>query len=233
MGACTDLPAHDTIRAGVPGPSWRGLYQDAVVLRPVVHPLPKPRHFSPDDLRVRKKCGGALCGLAELTEAARGGHVALTERDALFQVLDALEVLDIPYMVVGSFASTFWGRPRTTYYVDPGGSSHRLARRSPNWPWLLAALYFYAPLFVIEDAVRKRGQFQPYSSTWIVLSRFTCGFGRDRPTMRHLLSGACWASCSTAKVWISSPEDVILSKLPMVSGRARATPAVPRCFRSL
>jgi hypothetical protein len=26
-------------------------------------------------------------------------------------VLDALEALEIPYMVVGSFASTFWARP--------------------------------------------------------------------------------------------------------------------------
>ena len=44
--------------------------------------------------------------------------MAETERDALFQVLDALEALDIPYMVVGSFASTFWGRPRTTHDAD-------------------------------------------------------------------------------------------------------------------
>jgi hypothetical protein len=44
--------------------------------------------------------------------------VAETERDALFHVLDALEALQIPYMVVGSFASTFWGRPRTTHDAD-------------------------------------------------------------------------------------------------------------------
>ena len=82
--------------------------------------------------------------------------MAETERDALFQVLDALEALAIPYMVVGSFASTFWGRPRMTHDADlvvesTGEKVAELAR--------LLAPHFYAPLFVIEDAVRKRGQF--------------------------------------------------------------------------
>ena len=44
--------------------------------------------------------------------------MAATERDALFQALDALEALQIPYVVVGSFASTFWGRPRLTHDAD-------------------------------------------------------------------------------------------------------------------
>ena len=44
--------------------------------------------------------------------------MAETERDALFRLLDALEALKIPYMVVGSFASTFWGRPRMTHDAD-------------------------------------------------------------------------------------------------------------------
>lgn len=39
-------------------------------------------------------------------------------RDVLLKVLDALETLNIPYMIVGSFASTYWGRPRTTHDAD-------------------------------------------------------------------------------------------------------------------
>ena len=82
--------------------------------------------------------------------------MAETERDALFQALDALEALQIPYMVVGSFASTFWGRPRMTHDADlvvelPLEKVTELAR--------LLAPHFYAPAFVIEDAVSKRGQF--------------------------------------------------------------------------
>jgi hypothetical protein len=74
--------------------------------------------------------------------------VAETERDALFQALDALEALQIPYVVVGSFASTFWGRPRMTHDADlvvelPLEKVTELAR--------LLAPHFYAPAFVIEE----------------------------------------------------------------------------------
>ena len=98
--------------------------------------------------------------------------MAETERDALFQALDALEALQIPYMVVGSFASTFWGRPRMTDDADlvvelPLEKVTELARL------LLLAPHFYAPAFVIEDAVSKRGS--STSSTWTALSRSTCG----------------------------------------------------------
>ena len=120
--------------------------------------------------------------------------MAETERDALFQVLDALEALQIPYMVVGSFASTFWGRPRMTHDADlvveiAGEKIAELAR--------LLAPHFYAPQFVIEDAVRKRGQFN--------LIHLDCAFKVDlwllkgSPYDAAALSGACWASCSTAR----------------------------------
>ena len=42
----------------------------------------------------------------------------MIQRDVLFQVLDALDALDIPYMLVGSFASNYWGRPRATHDAD-------------------------------------------------------------------------------------------------------------------
>jgi hypothetical protein len=78
--------------------------------------------------------------------------VAATERDALFQVLDALETLQIPYMVVGSFASTFWGRPRLTHDADlvveiTGEQVSELAR--------LLAPNFYAPLFVVGAGLSR------------------------------------------------------------------------------
>jgi hypothetical protein len=42
----------------------------------------------------------------------------MIQPDVLFQVLDALESLNIPYMLTGSFASNFWGRPRFTHDAD-------------------------------------------------------------------------------------------------------------------
>lgn len=134
--------------------------------------------------------------------------MANTERDALFQVLDALEALEIPYMVVGSFASTYWGRPRMTHDADlvveiTGEKIANLAQ--------LLSPHFYAPRFVIEDAVRKRGQFN--------LIHLDCAFKIDL----WLLKGSAYdAVCFERRllgvmfdreVWVSSPEDVILSKL--------------------
>lgn len=42
----------------------------------------------------------------------------MIQRDVLFEVLDALDALNIPYMIVGSFASNYWGRPRATHDAD-------------------------------------------------------------------------------------------------------------------
>jgi hypothetical protein len=59
-------------------------------------------------------------------------------------------------MIVGSFASTYWGRPRTTHDADlvvelASDRVASLARRLvPD---------FYAPEFVIEEAVRTQGAF--------------------------------------------------------------------------
>lgn len=130
------------------------------------------------------------------------------ERDALLRVLDALEALEIPYMVVGSFASTFWGRPRTTHDADLviqilSDKARDLAR--------LLAPDFYAPDFVIEEAVRKGDQFNAIH----LASAFKVDFwplkdtSYDRERFRRRLLGLLFER----QVWISSPEDVILSKL--------------------
>ena len=134
--------------------------------------------------------------------------MAATERDALFQALDALEALQIPYMVVGSFASTFWGRPRMTHDADlvvelPLEKVTELAR--------LLAPHFYAPAFVIEDAVSKRGQFN--------LIHLDCAFKidlwlrKDSPYTAAAFERRLLGSVFGREVWVSSPEDVILSKL--------------------
>jgi hypothetical protein len=76
--------------------------------------------------------------------------------ESLTQVVDALEQLAVPYVVVGSFASTFWGRPRTTHDAD------LVVEISPAQARSLARLLeerFYAPDFVLEEAARKRDQF--------------------------------------------------------------------------
>lgn len=148
--------------------------------------------------------------------------MAATERDALFQVLDALEALQIPYMVVGSFASTFWGRPRLTHDVDMVVeiAAHKIAELAR-----LLAPHFYAPQFVIEDAVRKRGQFN--------LIHLDCAFKvdmwllKDSPYDIVCFERRLLGVMFEREVWVSSPEDVILSKLLWY----RAAPVLDRQFQ--
>jgi hypothetical protein len=150
--------------------------------------------------------------------------VAETERDALFQVLDALEALEIPYMVVGSFASTFWGRPRMTHDAD---LVVEIADEKVADLALRLAPTFYAPLFVIEDAVRKRGQFN--------LIHLDCAFKVDLWLLKvSPYDTACFERrllgiLFDREVWISSPEDVILSKLLWY----RAAPVLDRQFQDV
>ena len=150
--------------------------------------------------------------------------MAETERDALIQALDALEALQIPYMVVGSFASTFWGRPRLTHDADlvveiTGEKVAELAR--------LLAPNFYAPLLVIDDAVRKRGQFNLIHldvafkvDLWLLKST-----PYDAVSFQRRLPGVMFGR----QVWVSSPEDVILSKLLWY----RAAPVLDRQFQDV
>jgi len=140
------------------------------------------------------------------------------ERDALFRVFDALEALEIPYMVVGSFASTFWGRPRTTHDADlvveiPQDKAAELAHRlAPD---------FYAPDFVVEEAIRKRDQFNAI----YLASAFKVDFWllKDAPYDRERFHRRLLGMLFQREVWISSPEDVILSKLQwhLISGSER------------
>jgi len=79
-----------------------------------------------------------------------------TQSEILLFIIDQLERLDIRYMLVGSFASNYWGRPRFTHDADmiveiPVSKAASLA----------SALEadFYAPEFVIEEAIAKRSHF--------------------------------------------------------------------------
>jgi hypothetical protein len=150
--------------------------------------------------------------------------VAETERDALFQVLDALEALQIPYMVVGSFASTFWGRPRMTHDADlvVEITSEKVAELAR-----LLAPHFYAPQFAIADAIRKHGQFNAIHLD--VAFKVDLWVLKDSPydavSFQRRLLGVMF----DREVWVSSPEDVILSKLLWY----RAAPALERQYQDV
>ena len=130
------------------------------------------------------------------------------QRDVLFQVIDALEALEIPYMIVGSFASNYWGRPRTTHDADlvveiPADKAHDLAQ--------LLSKEFYAPDFVIAEAIQRGDHFNalheehPFKiDFWI---RKETAYDREQFMRRQR------GTMFERLVWVSSSEDTILSKL--------------------
>ncbi|MBI2863790.1 MAG: hypothetical protein HYX94_04430 [Chloroflexi bacterium] len=145
----------------------------------------------------------------------------MIERDVLFEVLDALDALSIPYMIVGSFASTYWGRPRTTHDADivveiPQSKAGPLARSLDT--------DFYAPEPVIEEAVQRRGQFNaihlghPFKvDLWL---------RQETPYERARFGRRRQVTMLGRMVWITTAEDVILSKLVWY----KAGPALHRQF---
>ena len=138
----------------------------------------------------------------------RDGDGGMTGRDVLLQILEALETLDIPYMIVGSFASTYWGRPRMTHDADllveiPAAKVAALARSlAPD---------FYAPDFVIEEAARNQNQFNAIHSRTAFKVDFW--FRQNTPYDRERFKRRQRGTIFGRQAWITTAEDVILSKL--------------------
>jgi len=131
-----------------------------------------------------------------------------TQRDILLQVIDHLEDLDIPYMIVGSLASSYWGRPRFTHDADMVVEVS--LEKAPMLAHALEA-QFYAPAFAIEKAVEERSHFNIIHlehafkvDLWV---RKGEEFARESFDRRQRVT------MFERQVLISSAEDTILSKL--------------------
>ena len=132
------------------------------------------------------------------------------EEDALVRVVRALENEAIPYMVTGSVASSYHGRPRSTHdadiVIDPTAEQlTRLVRR-------LAAAAFYVDDTQAQDALRRRRQFN------VIETQSACKIDliirKDRPFSREELQRRAMADLSPGlSVALTSAEDTVLSKL--------------------
>lgn len=132
----------------------------------------------------------------------------MMQREVLCQVLDALDALHIPYMIVGSFASIYWGRPRTTYDAD------LVVEISPDQAGKLARLLegaFYVADFAIREAAERRGHFNvihldiPFKvDLWV---------RPDQPYAQESFARRRRGTMFDRPVWVASAEDTILSKL--------------------
>ncbi len=132
----------------------------------------------------------------------------MIQGEVLFQVLDALDALEIPYAITGSFASNYWGRPRTTYDADlvleiPPPKAGALAKRLEG--------EFYAPDFVLQEAAQHSGRAKVIHmqqafkvDLWML---------QDMPYDKERFARRRPGTMFGRRVWVLSAEDTLLSKL--------------------
>jgi hypothetical protein len=132
------------------------------------------------------------------------------EEDALASVVRLLVQLAIPYMLTGSVAASYHGRPRATHDAD--------LVIDPTPPQLdalvqkLAAAGFYVDLDSAREALRRRRQFNAIDT------RHACKIDlivrQERPFSHEEFARRIAVDLTFGRgVSIVTPEDAILSKL--------------------
>lgn len=132
------------------------------------------------------------------------------EEEVIARVVRHLDALGIPYMITGSVASSFHGKPRTTHdadiVIDPDREGlERLVHE-------LSAADFYADPKSAREALRRRRQFNVIDTA----SAFKLDLiiRKDRPFSHAEFARRQRADLPEAKqVALATPEDTILSKL--------------------
>jgi hypothetical protein len=141
------------------------------------------------------------------------------EEEALFDLVRLLQRLGIRYMVCGSVASSFHGRPRSTHdadvVIDPTAEQLEELVRD-----LLSAGH-YVDAARARDALRRRLQFNVVDAR----SAFKIDLivRKDRPFSLEELSRSRAVDLSPGvPVVLASPEDTILSKLEWAKKAGRS-----------
>jgi len=141
------------------------------------------------------------------------------EQEALFEVVRSLERLGIPYMLTGSMASSFHGRPRSTHdadiVIDPG------REQLDALVACLSDAAFYVDAETARDALQRRAQFNVIETR----SAFKIDLiiRKDRPFSREELDRRQRAELAPGiLVALASPEDTILSKLEWAKKAGRS-----------
>lgn len=125
------------------------------------------------------------------------------------RILGILDRVRIPYMLTGSFASSFHGVPRATQDIDLV-----IAPTSDQLRELVASLppeEFYVDLEAVLDAQRREGQFNviDFATGWKLdlIVRKSRAFSR-REFERRLI-----VDFEGMRLVVATPEDVIIAKL--------------------
>lgn len=134
----------------------------------------------------------------------------MDQAELLRYTVHALDRVGIPYAIVGSFASGFWGEPRFTQDIDIviQLSSERVKRLCEEFP----TSEFYLSESAARDAVAQNSQFNvihPASGNKI---DFMISGSGDWPT-QQLARRKQLQVFPDQSASVAAPEDVILGKL--------------------
>ena len=130
--------------------------------------------------------------------------------ELLDYAIKALGRLEIPYAVVGSYASSAWGEPRMTRDIDI--VIHLSSEQIESLYREFSDPSFYVSQAAIKEAVERRSQFNvihPASGNKI---DFMIAASND-PTGNELARRQLVEFDSTVSGYVAAPEDVILGKL--------------------
>jgi acetolactate synthase regulatory subunit len=132
------------------------------------------------------------------------------EEDVVTHLARLLEALEIRYMISGSVASSFHGKPRTTHDADividplPEALDRLLGELSNRG--------FYVDHAVARDALRRRRQFNAIDT--VSAFKVDLIIRKDRPFSLEELGRRQRVDLAAAKeVMLATAEDTILSKL--------------------
>jgi hypothetical protein len=132
------------------------------------------------------------------------------EENALAKVVGLLDDIGVPYMLTGSVAASYHGRPRATHdtdiVVDP--TPHQMDTLVQQ----LAAADFYVDPEAAHEALRDRRPFNVIDIS--DACKIDLIVRRDRAFSREELARRVVVELSPGRtVWIVTPEDAVLSKL--------------------
>jgi len=130
-----------------------------------------------------------------------------TERELLVDCLERLNRLSVPYMLVGSMASNFWGIPRTTHDLD------FVLVLEPAGVESLAAAFgdgFFIQIDSIRRAFAPPHQFNAIDEQSALKVDFW--LLRTDPFEQNAFARRRQVSLFDTPAWIMTAEDVILHK---------------------
>lgn len=137
--------------------------------------------------------------------------------DVVYAVVDSLESLGVPYMLVGSFSSNLYGLPRSTkdadFVVELGDLPvSRIQER-------LGAGFRLDPQMSLETVTNTYHFIVTHAATAFKVEFFLLG---NDPHDRERFARRVRGSFPGRAAYVSSPEDVVVTKLRWSKGGNRA-----------